>query len=416
MFLRKLVVILTLMSKNEIRSQFPILSPDFNSDLIYLDNTATTQKPRRVIDAMTHFLEDENATVHRGIYGLSQKATARCDGVREQVGQFINASRVEDIVFTKGTTESINLVAHSYARAFIQEGQEILITAMEHHANIVPWQQVCDEKKATLVVCPILDSGDIDLDVFKSCLSSNTFLVAFTHISNVLGTINPVSMLCELVRAETDAKILIDGAQAIAHQKVDVQAIDCDFYCFSGHKMYGPTGIGVLYGRYEILSKMVPFQTGGDMIEFVTFDKTTFTQPPSRFEAGTPAIVEIIGLGAAMDFLNSLGMERIESIETGLRAYSMTQLSQVTDLQLVGTSKEREGIFSFMLGDIHPHDVGTILDSKGIAVRVGHHCAQPIMKHYKIPGTARMSFAIYNTKQEIDSCITAIKKAQKMLA
>ncbi len=400
------------MSNNDIKKQFPILSATKNKNLVYLDNTATSQKPLSVINKMNEFMREENATVHRGIYGLSQEATIACDNVRKNVANLINATSENEIIFTKSATESINLVSMTLGSSIINEGDEILITEMEHHANIVPWQRLCEQKKATLIVCPITDEGEIDKTEFKKKLSEKTKIVALIHISNVLGTINPVKELCDLVKKESNAYILIDGSQAIAHMQVNVQDIGCDFYCFSGHKMYGPTGIGVLYGKYDILDKMPPFLTGGDMIESVTFAKTTFAKPPLKFEAGTPAVIEIIGLGEAIKFIESLGYEKIQTIEKELYDYAKEKLSQIIDLKIIGNATKKEPIFSFLIGNVHPHDVGTILDSVGIAVRVGQHCAQPLMERYKIPATVRASFCIYNTKEDIDKLVEGIKKVK----
>ena len=395
------------------RRDFPILSNEFDPQLSYLDNTATTQKPACVIDVMTDFLKYQNATVHRGIYGLSQEATLRCDKVRDLVASFINASRSEEIIFTRGATESINLVAHSFARAFFEAGDEIIITEMEHHANIVPWQQICKEKDLKLVVLSVSDKGELDLTELLSRLSHKTKLVAFTHISNVLGTVNPVKEMISLIRQHTNAKILIDGAQAIAHQKVDVQDLDCDFYVFSGHKMYGPTGIGVLYGKYECLDQMTPFLTGGDMIELVAFDNTTFAEPPARFEAGTPPIVEIIGLGECIHYIQSIGFDIIQQIEMELHDYAYDQLKDFDGITILGQSNNKAAIISFIIDTVHPHDVGQFLDNEGVAVRVGHHCAQPLMTRYNVPATVRVSFSFYNLKEEVDAFVRGLKKVQE---
>tara|TARA_A100001015_G_C15008332_1_gene721836 strand:- start:1082 stop:2302 length:1221 start_codon:yes stop_codon:yes gene_type:complete len=394
----------------QLRDDFPLLKKNNSKSLIYLDNTATTQKPKQVIDAMKDFLENENATVHRGIYGLSQKATSRCDDIRMSIKDFINAKSENEIIFTKGATESINLVAHSYAYDNLEEGDEVIITEMEHHANIVPWQQVCNAKNANLIVLKISKKGEIDLENFKEKCNSKTKIVAITHISNVLGTINPLDQIIPYIRANTNAVILIDGAQAVGHKPIDLQKMDCDFYVFSAHKMYGPTGIGILYGKYELLEKMRPYQHGGDMIELVSFDKTTFAKPPARFEAGTPAIVEIIGLGASIDYLKQLNLDEINKYEKELLDYATEKLSQIKGLTIIGQSNNKGAIISFTLEGIHPHDIGQFLDEEGIAVRVGHHCAQPLMKIYNVPATVRASFSFYNNKDEIDALVESVKK------
>lgn len=394
----------------KLRKDFPLISK--NSD-VYLDNTATTQKPIQVINEMKQFLEEENATVHRGIYGLSQKATQRCDEIREKIKQFIKAKSHREIVFTKGTTESINLVAGTYGREYLKEDDNIIVTQMEHHANIVPWQELCKEKKANLVVIPISKKGELNLEEFTKKCNSKTKIVAFTHISNVLGTVNPVKELIKTIRKNSNAVILIDGAQAIAHQDIDVQDLDCDFYTFSGHKMYGPTGIGVLYGKYDLLDRMPPYQFGGDMIEFVSFEKTTFTKPPEKFEAGTPPIVEIIGLGKCIDYLNGIDLKEISEYEKSLLDYATTELKKLNDVAIIGESREKAAIISFTLKGVHPHDIGQFLDNDGIAVRVGHHCAQPLMAFYNVPATVRASFSFYNTHQEIDQFIASLKKVKE---
>ncbi len=394
----------------QLRDDFPLLKKNNSKSLIYLDNTATTQKPKQVIDAMKDFLENENATVHRGIYGLSQKATSRCDDIRISIKDFINAKSENEIIFTKGATESINLVAHSYAYDNLEEGDEVIITEMEHHANIVPWQQVCNAKNANLIVLKISKKGEIDLENLKEKCNSKTKIVAITHISNVLGTINPLDQIIPYIRANTNAVILIDGAQAVGHKPIDLQKMDCDFYVFSAHKMYGPTGIGILYGKYELLEKMRPYQHGGDMIELVSFDKTTFAKPPARFEAGTPAIVEIIGLGASIDYLKQLNLDEINKYEKELLDYATEKLSQIKGLTIIGQSNNKGAIISFTLEGIHPHDIGQFLDEEGIAVRVGHHCAQPLMKIYNVPATVRASFSFYNNKDEIDALVESVKK------
>ncbi|RAP30267.1 cysteine desulfurase CsdA [Candidatus Marinamargulisbacteria bacterium SCGC AG-343-D04] len=389
------------------RSDFSIFT--HHADLVYLDSTATTHKPDGVLDAMAAFLKEKNATVHRGIYGLSVEATDRCEHVRQQVKGFINAEKEEEIIFVKGATEAINLVAHSYGKAHVGKGDNIVISHMEHHANIVPWQQII-ESEDQLRVCQITDEGELDLEHLKTLIDNQTKIVALTHVSNVLGTVNPIKECISYIREHSSAKILIDGAQAIAHMPVDVQDLDCDFYCFSGHKMYGPTGIGILYGKHDLLLKMPPYQTGGDMIEFVSFEKTTFAKPPARFEAGTPAIVEIIGLGAAIDYIQGITLERLQEIDMELFELANTELQSIPELNLIGTAAHKSPVFSFTIKGIHSHDVGTCMDQEHVAIRVGHHCAQPLMKRFGVPATARMSFACYNTSDDIERAIKALKK------
>ena len=389
-----------------LRDDFSIFKK--HPELVYLDSTATTQKPRQVIDQMHDFIANDNATVHRGVYNLSQSATIRCEDVRKKVKTFINAKRPEEIIFVKGATEAINLVSHSYAKDKLAQGDEILITQMEHHANIVPWQQLMPD--VVIKVCKIDEKGELDLADFKAKCTAKTKLVAFTHVSNVLGTINPVKRLVEIVRQNTEAVVLIDGAQAVSHFAVDVQDIDCDFYCFSGHKLYGPTGIGVLYGKYELLASMRPYQTGGDMIEFVRFEGTTYAKPPARFEAGTPAIIEIIGLGAAVDYVMSIGFDRLLLHEQELHSLLQKGLDTISGLSIYGTSKEKLGVVSFTLEGVHSHDVGTVMDQENIAIRVGHHCAQPLMQFLNVAATARISIGCYNTHDDIEKCVGALKK------
>ncbi len=391
---------------DSIKHQFPVFKK--HPELVYLDSTATTQKPDCVIDEMQDFISNDNATVHRGIYYLSQQATIKCEKVREKVRDLINANNEKEIIFVKGATEAINLVAQSYAKPFLSETDEILITQMEHHANIVPWQQVCDTKN--LKVAKITPEGALDLDDFKQHCNKNTKIVALTHISNVLGTLNPIKDIIKYVRENTEAIILIDGAQAVGHCKVDVQDLDCDFYCFSGHKLYGPTGIGVLYGKYKLLEQMPPYQTGGDMIEVVSFEKSTFAKPPARFEAGTPAIIEIIGLGAAVDFLLKLGFDNIHQHETLLFNQLMKDIVNIPGLKIFGTTPNKAPIASFTLENVHPHDIGAVMDQENVAIRVGHHCAQPLMRLYNIPATARISIGCYNTADDIKKCVNALKK------
>lgn len=393
-----------------VRKDFPILNRQMSGHpLVYLDNAATAQKPLPVIERMSEFYKNEYATVHRGVYELSQDSTIECEEARTKCRSFINALRPSEIIFVRGATEAINLVATSYGRKFCKSGDEILITAMEHHANIVPWQELAAEKGLKLRVAPITDQGELILAEFKKLLSAKTRIVAVTHVSNVLGTVNPVKEITRLAH-EAGAVVLIDGAQSAPHMPVDVQDIDCDFFCFSGHKLYGPTGVGVLYGKKELLEKMDPYQFGGDMIESVRFEKTTFAQIPQKFEAGTPPIVEIIGLGAAIDYLRGIGLDAIQQAEQELLEYATKRLSQIKGLRIIGQAKEKASLISFVLGDVHAHDVGTVLDQHGIAIRAGHHCAQPLMERMKVPATARASFAFYNTKEEIDLLVTGLQK------
>ena len=398
-----------------IRDDFPILKREVNGfPLIYLDNAATTQKPQIVLDAIARYYSDDNANVHRGVHYLSQEATDKFENTRKSVQAFINAKNSCEIIFTKGTTYSINLVANSY-RSILNKGDEIIISEMEHHSNIVPWQMCCELSGATLKVIPILDDGDLDMEIFENLLSEKTKLVAITHISNALGTINPIK---EIITAthKANAKIMIDGAQAAPHKSVDVQELDVDYYCFSAHKMYGPTGVGILYGKEVLLNQLPPYQGGGEMIKEVCFEKTTYADLPHKFEAGTPNVAGVIAFKASLDFITDLGIKNIAKHEDDLLQYTIEELSKISAIQFIGEAKKRAALISFNIKDLHAYDIGVLLDKMGIAIRTGHHCAQPIMEHYKIPGTARMSFAIYNTKQEIDSCITAIKKAQTMLA
>ena len=399
----------------KIRTQFPLLHQKVNGkDLVYFDNAASTQKPQVVINALNHYYSNDNANIHRGVHYLSQEATDKFEDTRNTVKRFINAKNSCEITFTKGATDSINLVANGY-RSLLNKGDEIIISEMEHHSNIVPWQMCCEDSGATLKVIPILDDGDLDMEAFENLLSKKTKLVAITHISNALGTINPIE---EIITAthKVGAKILIDGAQATPHTSVNVQELDADYYCFSAHKMYGPTGVGVLYGKEALLDELPPYQGGGEMIKEVSFEKTTYADLPHKFEAGTPNIAGVVAFKASLDFITSLGIENIEKHEDQLEQYAAEQLSKISGMQFIGEAKKRAALVSFNIEGLHSYDIGILLDKMGVAIRTGHHCAQPIMEHYKIPGTARISFAIYNTKQEIDVCITAIKKAQTMLA
>lgn len=396
------------------KDQFPIFSVSELKEWSYLDNTATTQKPKRVIDRLTRFYSQEYATIHRGVYRLSQEATEYCDTTRRLAKGFLNAKREEEIVFVKGTTEAINLVAKTYVKAFIKPGQSILITEMEHHANIVPWQQVCEMTGAVLKVASITESGELDLDSFRSHLDSSTFFVSLAHISNALGTVNPIKTCIDLAHS-VGAKVLIDAAQSVAHTVLDVQVLDCDFLCFSSHKMYGPTGIGILYGKYDLLDQMPVYETGGDMVETVLFEKTTFQKAPAKFEPGTPAIAEIIGLGEAFQFLTDVGLERISDYEHALLVSATEKLSGIPGIRLIGTAKEKASLISFVLDGVHPHDAGTILDEAGVAVRVGHHCAQPVMRRFGVPATIRASFSLYNTDQDIDRLVKGIYRVLEIM-
>lgn len=400
----------------KIRRDFPILARDVRGKkLVYLDNAATSQKPRAVIDTITRYYEQENANIHRGVHFLSEVATSKHDRARQAVRGFINAEDVRELIFVRGTTEAINLVAQTYGRGHVGAGDEVLITAMEHHSNIVPWQILCDEKRAKLRVAPINDAGELILDEFANLLTPRTKIVAVAHVSNALGTVNPLAKIIELAHKE-NIPVLVDGAQAVPHMKVDVQALDCDFYTLSSHKMFGPMGIGVLYGKAGLLEAMPPYQGGGDMISSVTFDKTIYNKLPFKFEAGTPDVAGAIGLGAAIDYLNAIGIDKIAQYEHEVVSYATERLSALAGVRLIGTAKERAGVVSFVIDNVHPHDVGTILDQEGIAIRTGHHCAQPIMQRFGIPATARASFAFYNTKEEVDALVNGILKVQEVFS
>ena len=398
-----------------VRAEFPILATEVcGHPLAYLDNAATTQKPRAVIASQTQYYESDNANIHRGVHTLSQRATAAYEGARERVRRFINAASPQEIVFVRGTTEAINLVAQSYGRSRLQPGDEILISAMEHHSNIVPWQLLCGQTGAVLRVVPIGAAGEFLFDEYQRLLGPRTRLVAITHISNALGTVTPIGRVIALAH-EQGVPVLVDGAQAVAHAGVDVRALDADFYAFSGHKLYGPTGIGVLYGKQALLEAMPPYQGGGDMISTVSFEKSTWADLPYKFEAGTPNIAGAIGLGAALDFVADIGLAAIAAHEADLLAYASARVAEIPGLRIIGTAPEKAGIISFVLDRIHPHDIGTVLDQYGVAVRAGHHCAMPVMQHFKVPATARASFAMYNTRAEVDALISAIHQAKEML-
>ncbi len=400
----------------QIRQEFPILGTFVNSNpLVYLDNAATTQKPQCVIDTIAEYYRAQNANIHRGVHTLSQRATEAYENARRTVQKFINAEAPEQVIFTHGTTDSINLAAHGLARCLLRSGDEILIAESEHHSNIVPWQLVAEQFDANLVVAPINDAGEIIVSEFDNRLSDKTRIVALGHISNALGTINPVQKLTQLAHA-AGAKVLIDGAQAVAHAMVDVQAIDCDLYAFSGHKVFAPTGIGILYGKRELLEAMPPYQGGGDMIKEVRFDKTEYNDVPYKFEAGTPNIAGAIGLGAALDYVMDMDFAAALNHENDLLAYATGRLEAIDGVRIVGTAAEKAAVLSFVVEQIHPHDLGMLMDNQGVAVRTGHHCAMPVMQHFGLAGTVRASLSLYNTEQDIDRFIEAVIKAKTMLA
>lgn len=400
-----------------IRRDFPILERTVHHDkpLAYLDNAATTQKPASVIEALDAYYRRYNSNVHRGVHALSEEATAAYEGAREIVRGFINAASTREIIFTRGTTEAINLVAQSYARSTLKSGDEVLITHLEHHSNIVPWQLVCEQTGAQLQVAAMTPQGELDLQDFKNKLHANTRLVAVGHVSNALGTINPLHDIIRLAHA-AGAVVVVDGAQAIPHMPVDVQALDADFYAFSGHKMYAPTGIGVLYGKQGLLDAMPPWQGGGDMIRMVSFAKTLYNDLPHKFEAGTPNIAGPIGLAAAIGYLQNIGLETIAAYEQELLAYATQALTALPDINIIGTAAHKAAVISFVMNGIHPHDLGTIVDSEGVAIRTGHHCAMPVMEYFQVPATARASLSFYNTRQEIDRLIVALDKARRVFA
>lgn len=397
------------------RDDFKILDQKvYGRPLVYLDNAATTQKPQVVIDALRSYYEQLNSNIHRGVHYLSQKATDEFEMARETVRRFINAKNSYEIIFTRGATDSINLVAASLGRTCLQAGDEIIVSEMEHHANIVPWQFLCEERGCILKVIPINEEGILQIDKLPELISSRTKLLAITHVSNTLGTINPIKKIIEIAHNQ-NVPVLIDGAQAVAHCKVDVQDLDCDFYCFSAHKMYAPMGIGVMYGKEEWLNKMRPYQGGGEMIKQVTFAKTTYNELPFKFEAGTPSVGDAMGLKVAIDYLENIGMEKIATYESELLNYAVERLTTIPGIRIYGNAPQKSAIVSFNIGKIHPSDIGTIIDKLGIAVRTGHHCTQPIMDHFGIPGTVRASFALYNTKKEIDDLYEAVDRARMML-
>lgn len=402
-------------SAEKIRKSFPILDSEVNQHkLVYLDNAATTQKHQSVIDAVSQFYEKENSNIHRGVHYLSQLSTNKFEQTRECVKDFINAQHTHEVIFTKGTTDSINLLAFCYSK-ILKKGDEVIVSEMEHHSNLVPWQMCCDYSQAILKVIPITSTGELDMSFFKKELNSKTKLVALTHISNSLGTINPIEKIIELTH-QTDAKILIDGAQAAAHVNVDVQRLDVDFYCFSAHKLYGPTGVGVLYGKEELLNMLPPYQGGGEMIKDVSIHKTTYAGLPHKFEAGTPNIAGVIAFKNAIEFIKDIGVKNMKDHEDSLLKYATLKLENIAGLSIIGTAAEKSGIISFIISDIHHYDLGLILDKLGVAIRTGHHCTQPVMKKMNISGTSRISFACYNTIKEVDYTVECIKKAIKMLS
>lgn len=397
-----------------IRKDFPILQQRVNGKpLVYFDNAATSQKPQAVLDAIQRYYTSTNSNVHRGVHTLSERATADYEATRERVRSFLNAERTEEIIFVRGTTEGINLVANSFGKRFINRGDEVLISGMEHHSNIVPWQILCEERGAALRVIPINDDGEIEVDAFRRLLNARTKIISFTHVSNALGTVNPVREMIAIAH-EHGIPVCIDGAQAVPHLRVDVQALDCDFYVFSSHKMYGPTGIGVVYGKRTLLEQMPPYQGGGDMIKAVTFEKTTYNDLPYKFEAGTPNIADTIGFGAAIDYLVQWEARAVEEYESDLLGYATEALTSMGGIRIIGTARQKVGVISFVVDHVHAHDVGTILDSEGIAIRTGHHCAMPVMERFGVPATVRVSFALYNTKQEVDVLVRGLQKVQEV--
>jgi len=399
----------------KIRADFPILDQKINGkDLVYFDNAATTQKPLQVLDALANYYGKYNANIHRGIHHLAEKATAAFEESRKAIQKFLNAKYAEEIIFTYGTTDGINLVAQTYGRSFLKEGDEIIISTMEHHSNIVPWQMLCEQNGCVLKVIPINDNGELILEEYEKMLSEKTKFVSVVHVSNALGTINPVKHIIEKAH-EVGAKVLVDGAQAASHLTIDVQDLDVDFYVFSAHKIYGPTGMGALYGKKELLDAMPPYRGGGEMIKEVTFEKTTYNELPYKFEAGTPNIADVIAVKNAIDYINELGKENIAAYENELLTYATEELLKIEGLKIVGQAKDKVSVISFVIEGVHPQDIGVILDQQGIAVRTGHHCTQPLMKRFGIPGTSRASFSVYNTKEEIDKLVKGIEKVKKMV-
>ena len=399
-----------------IKEEFPILSKNINNKpLIYLDNASTTQKPASVINEIQNYYECTNSNIHRGVHHLSQKATDEYEGSRKKIKEFIGANSSKEIVFVRGATEAVNLVANSYVKPLLSEGDNIIISQMEHHANIVPWQIIAKQKKTEIRVIPINEKGELIISELDNLIDKQTKFISLNHVSNSLGTVNPIEQLIQKAH-HSNIRIMIDGAQAVQHMKVNVSDLDVDFYCFSGHKMYGPTGIGVLYGKKEILDEMDPYQGGGDMIKSVTFEKTIYNDVPHIFEAGTPNIVGAIGLGKAIDFIEKTTLEKIEEHEMNLLNYATKKIGEIEGVKIIGTSNEKASVISFVMEGIHPHDIGTIMDNLGIAIRAGHHCTQPVMDYYDIPATARASFAIYNTKEDVDKLIEGIQKTKEVFA
>ena len=399
---------------NAVRADFPVLQQQIHGNpLAYLDNAATTQKPAQVIAAVDDYYRHYNSNIHRGVHTLSEKATAAYEGARKKIQTFINAASKKEIIFVRGTTEAINLVAQSYGRPTLQPGDEIIISEMEHHSNIVPWQLLCEQTGSILKIVPINENGELIMEEYEKLLNEKTKIVAIVHISNALGSINPVKKIIDMAHTY-GAIVLVDGAQAVAHTPVDVQSLGCDFYAFSGHKLFGPTGTGILYGKQSLLEQMPPYQGGGDMIKMVTFNKTTYNVLPYKFEAGTPHIAGFIGLGTAIDYVTRIGLENISTWENDLLQYATKVTSDIKGLRLIGTAKYKTSILSFTLKGIHPHDIGTILDHEGLAIRAGHHCAMPVMEHFRVPATARASFSFYNTRAEVDRLVQGLKKCQEI--
>lgn len=399
---------------HKIRGDFPILKRKvYDRQLVYLDNAATNQKPQAVIDAIVKYYSEDNANIHRGVHYLSQISTVAFENTRKNFQEYLNAAEHYELIFTKGTTEAINLVAQSFGKKFINEGDEIIISALEHHSNLVPWQILCEEKKAVLKIVPVNDKGEFVFEEFEKLLNEKTKFVSVAHVSNALGTINPIKEIISKAH-EFNVPVMIDGAQGIPHFKIDVQDLDCDFYAFSGHKFYAPMGVGVLYGKEKWLTEMLPYQLGGEMVDQVSFEKTTFNELPFKFEAGTPNVEAVLGLNAALEYVKEIGVEKIAKYENELLDYATSELSKIDGVRIIGTAKEKASVLSFLIGDIHPYDAGMIIDKLGIAVRTGHHCAQPILDQFNIPGTIRASFSMYNTKEEIDLLVKAIVQVKIM--
>ena len=397
------------------REDFPILNEKvYGKTLVYLDNAATTQKPQAVIDALNDYYLHINSNIHRGVHCLSQLATNEFEKARETVRQYIHATSTQEVIFTRGATESINLVAASFGRTYLHEGDEVIVSEMEHHSNIVPWQLTCEEHGAKLKVLPFNDKGELIINELEQLITDRTKIVAVAHVSNSMGTVNPIEEIIRIAHAH-NVPVLIDGAQAVAHCPVDVQALDCDFYCFSGHKMYAPMGIGIMYGKSQWLNEMQPYQGGGEMIKDVTFEKTTYNELPFKFEAGTPSVGDVIGLRKAIEYIQSIGLEQIAAYEQELLTYTTEKLSKIDGMRFIGEAAHKTGVISFLVGNIHPYDMGVLLDHQGVAVRTGHHCTQPIMDRYGIPGTVRASFAVYNTREEVDILIAALRRIAPML-